>query len=73
MSFLALTTLRTVRAAPVARFSTTAIAQKSPVDAAKDTLKKVDRTVSDAAVSGIEAGGTCFLVLRPSHYTLTWL
>ena len=57
MSFLARTTLRTVRVAPVARFSTTAVANKSVVDSAKDTLKKVDRTVSDAAISGIETGG----------------
>lgn len=38
-------------------FSTTQAAQRGPVEAAKDTLKKVDRTVSDAAVKGIETGG----------------
>lgn len=31
--------------------------QKNPVDATKDTLKKADRVVSDAAVKGIEKGG----------------
>lgn len=30
--------------------------EKSAIDTAKDTLKKVDRSVSDAAVSGIEKG-----------------
>lgn len=29
-----------------------------PVDATKETLKKADRKVSDAAVKGIETGGT---------------
>lgn len=28
------------------------------MDATKDTLKKVNRTVSDAALKGIETGGT---------------
>lgn len=32
--------------------------QKNPVDATKETLKKADRVVSDAAVKGIEKGGT---------------
>lgn len=38
-------------------FSTAPALRKTAVDAAKDTLKKVDRTVSDAAVKGIEKGG----------------
>lgn len=37
-------------------FSTTLVQQKSPVDAAKEGLKKVDRAVSDAAVAGIDKG-----------------
>jgi hypothetical protein len=37
--------------------STTARLHKGPVEAAKDTLKSVDRTVSDVAVAGIEKGG----------------
>ena len=64
MSFLlrqAAAPLRTVRvAAPstAARLSTSIKVQKSAVDSAKDVLKKVDRTASDAAVKGIETGGT---------------
>lgn len=49
-----------VRALPLARarfFSTSPLARKSAVDAAKDTAKTVDRTISDAAVKGIERGG----------------
>ena len=37
--------------------SSTASLQKGPVDATKDTLKAADRTVSDAAVKGINMGG----------------
>lgn len=36
----------------VARFES-----KGPIDAAKDALKSVDKTVSGAAVKGIEKGG----------------
>ncbi|KAI1609324.1 hypothetical protein EDD37DRAFT_653711 [Exophiala viscosa] len=63
MSFLYTATpaLRAVARASALRqsprlFSTTLIQQKSPVDSAKDTLKSVDRAVSDAAVSGIDKG-----------------
>jgi hypothetical protein len=38
--------------------SSTPIYQKSPVNAAKDTLKKVDDVASDAALKGINQGGT---------------
>jgi len=39
--------------------STSARLQKSPVvEAGKDALKKIDRTVADAAAKGIETGGT---------------
>jgi len=38
-------------------FSTTLATQKGPVEATKDVLKKADRTVSNAAVKGIETGG----------------
>lgn len=58
MSFLYRTStiaVRSVRPSP-RLFSTSVRLQKDPVDATKDVLKKVDRTVSDAAVSGIEAG-----------------
>ncbi|KAE8152685.1 hypothetical protein BDV25DRAFT_57412 [Aspergillus avenaceus] len=36
--------------------SATAGLQKGPVEATKDTLKKADRAVSDAAVEGIKKG-----------------
>lgn len=42
---------------PRAAFSTTVQLQKTPVDAAKDGLKKVDRVVSDKIVDGIDLGG----------------
>jgi hypothetical protein len=38
-------------------FSTTPIARKSPVETIKDAAKAVDRTISGAAVKGIEKGG----------------
>jgi len=37
-------------------FSTTPIARKSPVETIKDAAKVVDRTISNAAVKGIEKG-----------------
>lgn len=37
--------------------SSTPIYQKSPVDAAKDTLKKADEVASNAAIKGINQGG----------------
>lgn len=39
-------------------FSTSTRYYKGPIETAKDAAKTVDRTVSDAAVAGIEAGGT---------------
>jgi len=48
---------RTAIARQARLFSTTPAARKGPVDAAKDVLKKVDRTVADGAVKGIEVGG----------------
>ncbi|KAJ5749090.1 uncharacterized protein N7511_010786 [Penicillium nucicola] len=54
--------LRTRVLAPVPRFqairsiSATASYNKGAIDATKDTLKKADRTVSDAAVKGIDQG-----------------
>lgn len=39
-------------------FSTTPVARKGPVETIKDAAKAVDRTISDAAVKGIEKGGT---------------
>lgn len=40
-----------------AAFSTSATFQKSPVQAAKETLKSVDRKVSDKLVEGLDMGG----------------
>jgi hypothetical protein len=53
--------LRTALTRQARLFTTTARTQKGVVDAGKDALKKVDRTVSDVAVKGIETGGaSCF-------------
>ena len=38
-------------------FSTSVRVQKGPVEAAKDTLKEVDKNVSSTIVAGIEKGG----------------
>lgn len=54
-------------------FSTTLIAQRGPVDAAKDTLKKADRTLSDAAVKGIETGGKLLYALTAPLITIDWM
>lgn len=40
-------------------FSTAFQPRKSATDTVKDAAKKVDRTVSDAAVAGIEKGRKC--------------
>ena len=48
---------RTALARQARLFSTTPIARKSPVETVKDAAKVVDRTISDAAVKGIETGG----------------
>jgi hypothetical protein len=42
-------------------FSTNARFQKSAVDTIKEAAQAVDRTISDAAVKGIETGGTSSL------------
>jgi len=63
MSFLYQTTpmLRTAARSAALRqsprlFSTTVAQRKTPTEAVKDGLKKVDRVVSDAAVVGIDKG-----------------
>jgi len=49
--------LRSAAARPSPRlFSTAAVYHKSATETVKDGLKAVDRTVSDAAVKGIDAG-----------------
>jgi hypothetical protein len=50
-------------------FSTTPIARKSPVETVKDAVKVVDRAVSDAAVKGIEKGGTLTSSLPCAYIT----
>ncbi|KAK3317669.1 hypothetical protein B0T19DRAFT_295769 [Cercophora scortea] len=68
MSFLTEVTARRVAtfqlprtlatSAPRAAFSSGVTLRKNPVDAAKDTLKTVDRAVSDKLVDGIDIGTT---------------
>ena len=53
---------RLARVAPRAAFSTSIRTQKSAIDAAKDTLKEIDRKVADSAVKGIEKGGRCTFI-----------
>lgn len=50
--------------------SSTTPRDSGPVDATKETLKKADRKVSDAAVKGIETGGMfcSFLLLLSYSY-----
>lgn len=45
-------------------FSTTPVARKSPVETIKDAAKAVDRTISGAAVKGIEKGGKSSLTIH---------
>jgi hypothetical protein len=61
--------LRSAAARPSPRlFSTAAVYQKSATETVKDGLKAVDRTVSDVAVKGIDAGSKCRLSnLSMSH------
>ena len=62
MSFLTRTLTVAVRSAhtvPRAAFSTSLRSQKSATETIADAAKTVDRTVSDAAVKGMNAAGTC--------------
>jgi hypothetical protein len=76
MSFLGRTTIRSARTATFAprAFSTSFVARKSPTEAVKDTVKTVDRKVSDKLVDGIELGRMFPLsqsansLLPPPHY-----
>ena len=52
-------------------FSTNARFQKSAVDTLKEAAKTVDRTISDAAVKGIETGGMSFPSLPLFQLSLT--
>ncbi|KAJ5643689.1 uncharacterized protein N7484_006196 [Penicillium longicatenatum] len=58
--FITLAKSRVATSAPssiaIRSISSTARLQKGPVETAKDTLKKTDRMVSDAAVGGIDKG-----------------
>ena len=58
MSFL--TSRALTRATPFLgrrTFGTSPVARKSATEAVKDTVKGVDRTISDVAVKGIDKGG----------------
>lgn len=66
MSFLYRTqpALRTLTRPSSRLFTSTAIQNKSPTEAVKDTVKTVDRKVSDAAVGGIEKARKHFLEVQ---------
>lgn len=56
MATLSRTAFRT--SVPRASFTTTVQLRKTPAEATKDTLKSVDRAVSDKLVDGINAAST---------------
>ena len=56
----------------VRTFSASVAARKSVTDAAKDAAKKVDRTVADAAVKGIETGGVYYFLIAWFWSFSTW-
>lgn len=58
MSFLKALPRNSLSLARTRVFSTSPYARKSAIDAAKEAAKNLDRTVADAAVKGIERGGT---------------
>src|SRR2546423_5873356 len=59
--------LRSAAARPSPRlFSTAAVYQKSATETVKDGLKAVDRTVSNVAVKGIDAGSK-YKLKQPLH------
>ena len=64
--------LRTSLTRQARLFSTSPAVRKSVVDSAKDAAKKVDRTISDAAVKGIETGGRLFSVNLGPFSTILW-
>ncbi|KAF2795002.1 hypothetical protein K505DRAFT_407215 [Melanomma pulvis-pyrius CBS 109.77] len=55
---------RTAIARQARLFSTSPIVRKSPVETVKDAAKVVDRTISDAAVKGIETGEQAAKVIQ---------
>jgi hypothetical protein len=62
MSFLTSRAFTTMRAGALPAlatrgFATTVLRQKTATETVKDTLKTVDRAVSDKIVDGIELGG----------------
>lgn len=62
---------RTAIARQARLFSTSPIVRKSPVETVKDAAKAVDRKVSDAAVKGIETGGTQHQTLSQLYHDTT--
>jgi hypothetical protein len=68
MSFLTKTALRTSRAVSVQaprQFSTSIAARKTISETAKDTLKTVDRKVSDKLVDGINVSCKYLMIQTP--------
>ena len=61
MSFLTRTAVRSTRSITIAHrvFSTSLATQKTATEAVRDTVKTVDRKVSDKLVGGIELGRRC--------------
>jgi hypothetical protein len=63
MSFLTRTAIRSTRSISLVRpFSTSLVTRKTATEAVKDTVKTVDRKVSDKLVDGIELGRRCSLI-----------
>ncbi|KAK0648614.1 hypothetical protein B0T16DRAFT_456079 [Cercophora newfieldiana] len=58
-------------AAPRASFSTSVTMQKTIVDSTKDTLKTVDRAVSDKLVDGIDIGTTVASKVKEATENIT--
>ena len=59
--------LRTAIARNARLFSTTVRSQKSVTESVKDAAKAVDRTIADAALKGLEKGGTCQAAFQTGH------
>lgn len=56
-----------ITTAPRASFTSGVTLSKSATETAKDTLKTVDRAVSDKLVDGINIGGMFFFVPSPTR------
>lgn len=69
MSFLTRTAIRSTRSVALTprAFSTSLATRKTATEAVKDTVKTVDRKVSDKIVGGIEIGRKCLPQLNTIH------